>query len=219
MSNDTKTILAVVVVTILLLVGFVAIGGNNKGLVFSPITTSNPELVRDYSPRLGPDTAAVRIVEFADLQCPACARTAPFLKQANAEYGDRIQIVYRHFPLPSHSFAMPAARAAEAANAQGKFWEMAELMFADQSRWSTSLNPDSIFVEYATSLGLDLAKFQADRDNQDLIDHIRRDAGDGEALQVNATPTLYLNGQPLETVISYEDLKATIDAALVAPSQ
>ena len=83
----------------------------------------------------GNRSAPVVLVEYSDFQCPACAASAPLVKQLTEEFGNKIAFVYRHFPLPQHKNAYPAAQAAEAAGKQGKFWEMADLIFANQTKW------------------------------------------------------------------------------------
>jgi len=214
MTNDVKVIGAVAILTIALVGLFAVVGGGNAPILTDPITQSPPELVRDYSPRLGPDTAPVRLVEFADLQCPACARTQPLIEQAHAEFGDQLQIVFRHYPLTSHRHSQLAARTAEAAGAQGKFWEMAHKLYEEQTSWSGVGDPTSLFEGYATELGLDISQLQTDRDRQELIDHMRLDMGDGDQLGVRGTPSMTLNGEELEIPADYQELSDAIRAQL-----
>lgn len=219
MTNDMKVIGGILVATVLLIVAIVVGGGTDTKIDTNPIDVDDPRLVRDYSPRLGPDGAALQIVEFADLQCPACARTQPLLEQAVAEYGSKIQVVFRHFPLSSHQNAQEAAQAAEAAGAQGKFWEMASKLYFNQSNWQDSRQPLPIFQGYAEELGLNTEQFANDYSRQELVDRIRTDTGDGNALGVAATPTIYFNGEEISVPLSYPELKAAIDARLNQTAQ
>lgn len=219
MSNDGKVIGAIAILSIALLALFAVLGGKNAPVQTDPITKEPPELVREYSPRKGPDEAPVQIIEFADLQCPACARTQPLLEQAVAEFGDKLQLVFRHYPLASHANSQVAARSAEAAGAQSKFWEMADKLYAEQSSWSFSSDAAGVFEGYATELGLDITRFLEDRNNQELIDHMRIDMGDGDQFGITGTPTLFLNGERLAIPGDYAELKAAIEARLAAAGQ
>lgn len=215
MNNDTKIIGGMIAATVLVIGAILLFGSHTKPVNTTPLKVSEAQLIQSYSPRQGPDSAKVRIVEFADLQCPACARLAPMVEQAVSDYGDKIQVVYRYFPLTQiHQNAELAAQAGEAANAQGKFWEFAHLMFSNQSNWAESTNAQPIMEGYAASLGLDSARFKNDITNQSLIDHIRRDVGDANALGIDSTPTVYINGQQIEVPSTYADFKADIDAQL-----
>src|SRR2546423_14984231 len=107
---------------------------------------------------LGPATAAVTIEFFSDLQCPQCARYEPIVKSLKAEFGDRVRMGVRHFPLSAHAHALLASCAAEAAANQGKFWEMAEALYKTQWMWAKAPAPRTIILDQAKQLGLDLEK-------------------------------------------------------------
>ncbi len=162
----------------------------------------------DDQPVKGNATAKVTIVEFTDFQCPACAQAQPVVERLAQEYGDRVKLVVRDFPLRQHANAFRAAEAAEAAREQGKYWEYVTILFGNQS----ALDVPQL-KEYATRLKLDRQKFDGALDSGKYADAVRRDLQDGDKFGVNATPTLFINGRHV-TDISYENLKALIDGAL-----
>jgi protein-disulfide isomerase len=132
------------------------------------------------------------------------------------DYGERVRLIFRNYPLPMHKYAFFAARAAEAAGQQGKFWEMHDALYDNQKEWSDSMEPRVQFDSYATRLGLDVQRFKADMERQDLTDRIKADMQRGNTLNVRGTPTVYLNGRELMPgkLVTEEDLRREIDAAL-----
>lgn len=166
------------------------------------------QISTDDQPAKGAATAPVTLVEFTDFQCPSCAQAQPTLERLTAEYGDRLRLVVRDFPLEIHEKARKAAEAAEAARAQGKYWEYAALLFTNQS----ALGVDKL-KEYATRVGLDRAKFDAMLDAGQFADKVQRDYQDGVLLGVGGTPTFFVNGR-VTNERSYEGLKAAIEKAL-----
>jgi protein-disulfide isomerase/transcription termination factor NusB len=166
----------------------------------------------DDQPSKGNPKAAVTLVEFTDFQCPNCAVARPVFDKLLAEYGDRVRLVVRDFPLSQHADALKAAEAAEAARAQGKYWEYTALLFNNQN----ALGVDQL-KQYATKLGLDRAKFDAALDGGTLTDQVRRDVIDGERVGVNGTPAVFVNGKRVSDH-SYESLKAAIESTLKSPA-
>lgn len=166
------------------------------------------DIATDDQPAKGAATAPVTIVEFTDFQCPACAQAHPVLERLAAEYGDRVRVVVRDYPLAQHANAFKAAEAAEAARTLGKYWEYAALLFANQSALEVPQ-----LKEYATRVGLDRQKFDAMLDSNQFADKVRRDLNDGLRVGVNSTPSIFVNGRRISN-ITYEGLKAGIDAAL-----
>lgn len=147
----------------------------------------------------GNPDSEVKLVEYSDFQCPACAQFYPVVKELLDKYGDQISFEYRHFPLiQNHPFAEPAARAAVAAGIQGKFYEYHDILFERQSQWSTALNPNRMFSEYATELGLDVNQFEKQMRSSDIRDKVKNDLQDGFAAGVTGTPSFYLNGEKLQ---------------------
>jgi protein-disulfide isomerase len=164
----------------------------------------------------GGASARVTLEEFSDFQCPACGNLEPGLRRVVNDYGDRVRLVFRNFPLAMHKYAFQASRAAEAAGQQGKFWEMHDMLYDNQKEWSDSMEPRVQFDAYATRLGLDVQKFKADMERQDLADRVKADYARGVSLGVGGTPTIYLNGRELMRgrLVTEEDLRREIDAAL-----
>ena len=141
--------------------------------------------------------AKVVLVEYSDLQCQACAAYAPLVNRIIEEFGDRIAFVYRHFPLPYHQQAGLAARAAEAAGKQDKFWEMADLIFVNREDWAEKSSARETFVSYAQLLNLDMSQFGTDLDSAAVKKEVENDYLSGAAI-VTYTPTFFLNGERIE---------------------
>ncbi len=164
----------------------------------------------------GKDDAKVTLVEYTDFQCPACGAYHPLVKQLIDEMGDSIRVVVRHYPLMQiHKNALTGSRAAEAAGRQGKFWEMHDLLFAQQSEWSLADDPmRSILPAYAGRIGLDVEKFKQDMADASLDDKINADRGTGDDLGITGTPTFFLNGKKIENPRSIEEFKKVVGSAL-----
>ncbi len=158
--------------------------------------------------RLGPETAKVVITEYGDYQCPACKTLAPILKKLVDDYRGDVSLVYRHFPLPNHPLAVPAALAAEAAGEQGKFWEMHELMYADQQR----LAPQDLLTK-AAYLKLDMQRFEEAVRSERVLKRVQSDYDDGIRSGLKYTPWILVNDK-LVQANSLEAIKAAIDSAL-----
>lgn len=164
----------------------------------------------------GKTDAKVVLIEYSDFQCPACETYYPVVKEVVDAYKDKIAFVYRHFPLPQHTKAMPAARAAEAAGAQDKFWEYHDMLFEKQDEWVNAPDPKTFFTQYARSLGLDTAKFDAAMNGGDSNTEVRRDYQSGAKVGVNSTPTFFLNGTKLSVAPTVDAFTAELDKALAA---
>jgi len=143
------------------------------------------------APVRGAPMAGISIVEFSDFECPYCGAAHPMLRQVLEEFDGKVNLVFKQYPLEAHANAMPAARAAIAAQAQGKFWEMADALFEHQRE----LSPEKI-RELAQKVGLDVAKFDADLAAPETQARVDRDRKHGTALDVQGTPTLFVNGRP-----------------------
>ena len=162
----------------------------------------------DDDPVRGDANAAVTIVEFTDFQCPSCAAMNPVLDEVLKSYGNKVRLVVRDFPLSMHANARKAAEAANAAHAQGKFFEYAALLFKRQD----ALDVPSL-KKYASELGLDRARFDAALDSGKYSAEVKHDMDDGQIYGVGSTPTIFVNGKMLRT-LSSEGLRAAIDQAL-----
>lgn len=152
------------------------------------------------------------LVEYSDFQCPACKAYQPMIQQLIKENSDKVRLVYRHYPLRSiHANAQAAAEAAEAANKQGKFWEMHDVLFNTQTDWSSVRSPESKFEEYARSLGLNVEQFKADMKAKEAGNKIDADYLSGTQSGVQGTPTFFLDGKMITSPQSYEEFKALVN--------
>ena len=139
----------------------------------------------------GNNNAPIELVEYGDYQCPYCGEAYPALKELQKRLGKKLKFVFRNFPLSNtHADAEAAAMAAEAAGAQGKFWEMHELLYQNQN----SLKKDDL-MGYAKKIGLDMEKFTSDIDNKTYLQKIKDDFEGGLRSGVNRTPSFYVNGE------------------------
>lgn len=161
------------------------------------------------SPARGPANAPIELVEFSDFQCPYCLRADPTVRQVLATYGDRIHLVYRHYPLPNHPNARPAAEAATCAGDQGKFWAYHDRLFGNQARLE---NAD--LKQHAVEIGLDAAKFNACVDRRQSKAQVDADIRAAEEAGVNGTPHFFINGRPLSGAQPFEAFKRVIDEEL-----
>ena len=213
MTKNLKTSMALVVAALIAIVAIANAGGDDS--TAAPAASPFERLVRPDSQRLSTaDDGKVTFVEFLDFECEACGAAYPAIEQLRADYDGRVTFVVRNFPLHNNSEA--AARAAEAAAAQGKFEEMYDMLFQTQSEWAEKdTSQEDVFFGYAEQLGLDMNQFRAAYDDPETLAKIQRDKADGTELGVEGTPTFFLNGTKVE-VSSLAELVALIDAALAA---
>lgn len=192
-------------------------------LIYSTNTGPGSQIVTDPTLLIGPSSymtstrdAKVNIVEFGDFQCPACAYANPIVQQLIEAYkgNSDVNFVFRHFPLGQHSNAIISAEAAEAAGAQGKFWEMNDMLYRGQNEWSSNSKALEIFVGYAQKLGLDLKIFTDSINQNKFQDIIIKDRSDGQSLGVNSTPTFFINGEKITGVPNFDNFKKIIDEKL-----
>jgi len=193
---------------------------NSNAAALTPRTPAQPGAPNPYT--RGMPTARITVEEFSDFQCPACGGLEPGLRRVMRDYEGRgVRLVFRNYPLQMHKYAFLAARAAEAAGQQGKFWEMHDTLYDNQKEWSDAMEPRVQFDAYATRLGLDVERFKADMARQDLADRITADLLRGNSLGVKGTPTLYLNGREMVPgkLVTEDDLRREIEAALGSPAR
>lgn len=163
----------------------------------------------------GRKDAKVMLVEYADFQCPACSAYYPFLKDLEQEFGDRTGFVYRHFPLYQiHRNAGIAARAAEAAGKQGKFFEMHDMLYEKQPVWAGNAYPETIFAGYAEELGLNVKQFKGDIESAEVKASVKSDYEGGLRSLVDATPTFFLGGKKIKNPKNYAEFRQLIESAL-----
>ena len=159
-------------------------------------------------PARGGANAPVLIIAFSDYECPFCKRAEATVQQVLSTYGDKIRYVHRDFPLPMHAHAREAAEAANCANAQGKFWEYHDKLFA-----APDLSPDKL-KEMAGQVGLDKAKFDDCLAKQPYKAAIDKDIADGSDVGVNGTPAFFINGRMLSGAQPFDKFKEVIDEEL-----
>ncbi|MBP7831643.1 MAG: DsbA family protein [Candidatus Pacebacteria bacterium] len=209
---------------ILLSIGLLVIIGAIALIVTKPATTVSEQpidtsiIIRENSHTVGSADAKVKVVEFGDYQCPACAYAHPIVLQLMKDYANNpnVSFTFRNFPLPGHKNAIVSSQAAEAASAQGKFWEMHDMLYEKQDEWSELTNPKDVFSGYATALGLDVAKFNEDVSKNAYAAIISADKKDGEDLNLAGTPSFFISGEKfgVGSVPTYEEFKAKIEEKL-----
>jgi len=144
----------------------------------------------------GNQNAPVTLEEFADFQCSACGYYYPELKKIESEFGDKLRVIFRERPLvPPHDHALFAAQAAEAAGLQDRFWEMHDKLYENQATWTTISDLVPVFVDYAKQIGLDTDRFMKDLNGEPVATRIFQDGKRVHALNVNSTPTFFVNGK------------------------
>jgi protein-disulfide isomerase len=206
-----KQFAAIIAVVIIGMVGIFALTSNKT----SAPSGGNNSSTSGSNHVVGAGKKNVTLIEYGDLQCPACKSYYPLVKEIKNTYGDDIKFQFKHFPLVQiHRHAMIAARAAEAAGNQGKFWEMHDLMYENQDTWSPSQDPTSTFEGYASQLGLKLDQFKTDMTSEAVASAINADIKAGQALKANSTPTFVINGKKVEkNPQSLDEFKKLIDDA------
>lgn len=214
MSNEAKILTGISVVTLAIVIGAAVMFGGKSTPEKAAPPVDKLLLIREDSHKVAADNPKVTIVEFGDFQCPACGAAHPVVKQVLEEYKGKVTFVFRNFPLNVHKNAEVAAEAAEAAGAQNKFFEMHDLLYDNQEKWSDSDKAIDIFAGYAKELKLDVDKFKKEVEGNKYKDKIAKDTADGNAAGVNSTPTFYINGVKQEGVLPYNEFKAKIEEHL-----
>lgn len=167
----------------------------------------NPQGIIGNSPVTGSPNSKVVLLEFSDFECPYCAEANKTLKKFMAKHQDEVTLVYKHFPLtPIHAQAMPAAKAAWAANQQGKFWEYSDALFSHQKELGNAL-----YLDLATNLNLDLDKFKTD--SQIADNAIAKDIQLAEKLGLTGTPFFVMNGETFSGAVQLADMEKVLNRA------
>ena len=173
-----------------------------------PATLTQPVSARDHAE--GPAGAPLVLVEYGDYRCPYCGAAYPIVKRLQKTLGKKLRFVFRNFPLTqTHPYALIAAEAAEAAALQGKFWQMHDLLFEQQ----TLLTPDIIPL-WAEGIGLDLEKFGNDIKQDVVAQRLQEDRQSGIRSGVNGTPTFFINATRYDDSPDYDSLLAALEAEL-----
>jgi protein-disulfide isomerase len=204
-----KMFWAILAAIALLFVGLIAFTGEDKK---SPAGGNASKATNHVS---GSASTGVKLVEYGDFECQFCGQYYPIVEQVKDKYKDKIQFQFRNLPLIQiHKNAFVAARSAEAADKQGKYWDMYNLLFANQTSWSEAEDAKPIFEQYATQLGLNVEKFKADVTSTEVNDIINADIAEfkktGEKM---STPTFFLDGKKIEPK-SVDEFSKLIDEAI-----
>jgi len=202
LTSESKILLAIVGITILVIAIAAVV------LTKPAPTLTKADLVTKTAYTRGNPQAKAYLVEFSDFQCPACLAMKPTVDAVVKANENKLLFVYRNFPLDQHPFSHQSASAAEAAGRQGKYWEMYDLLFANQDKFS-----DALFPQLADQLKLDKTKFTVDMNDPAIANKIQDDITAGNQFGVDATPTFFLNGKKL-TINSYDDLKTAVAQAV-----
>lgn len=207
------------IIIAVIMVGFVGLVVMNKRDKTS--TTSSSANVQGSNNYYGNKDSKVELTEFVDFQCEACYAYYPVVKQVKEDYKDKVSFRVRYFPITSsHQFAMQAARSAEAAARQGKFWEMHDLLFEGQKTWEQAQDAGQYFDQYAQQIGLDMEKYRADFSSSDVNAVVNKDLKDVQEIGGNGTPTFALNGKKIESPgQTAEDFKKYLDEQLAKAEQ
>ncbi|MDF1564049.1 MAG: DsbA family protein [Deltaproteobacteria bacterium] len=168
--------------------------------------------VEAKGPQTGKDDAPITIVEWSDFECPYCSRAEPVVQQVRTIYGEKVRVLFRHFPLPFHANAGKAAEAAACADDQGKFWKMHEVLFANQK----ALQVEQLKIHARTIEGMDAEKFDACLDSGEKAKLVEEDLAAGKAVGVTGTPAFFVNGIELSGAQPLEKFKEVIDRELAA---
>ncbi len=206
LTGEQKLFGGIIIATIVIIGGAMMFFSKQSEQQTKGYTKDELTVAGDYS--YGNASGSAYLVEFSDFQCPACGAFEPTVKQLREQYKDKLQVFYRHFPLPQHEHAEAAALASEAAGKQGKFWEMHDKLFEKQD----NLTDDTI-NGIVKDLGLNQEEYTKSLSDQSLKDHILKDKADGNALGVNATPTFFLNGKQLH-LLSPQNLISEVEKAV-----
>jgi protein-disulfide isomerase len=173
-----------------------------------PIQLTEP--IQTFDHVRGDFHAPVKVVEYGDFECPNCKQAAPAVKLLLERFEERVCYAWRHFPLTDvHPHALRAAQAAEAAGGQGKFWPMHDVLFENQ----THLDAQHLRA-YAERLGLDMARYTAEMDDEVYLQRVREHMESGKASGVRGTPTFFLNGRILDVSFGLRALFDAVEEAL-----
>lgn len=209
LKGPQGTLLIGLAAIIVILLGYYFVKTGGQGTPAPVVEVTQTDHVR------GAAGAKVTLVEFGDFQCPACGAYEPMVEKVMNDNKTIAQFVFRNFPLTQlHQNALLGAKAAEAAGVQGKYWEMHDMLYAKQTEWGGALNAKALLIGYAKTLKLDTAKFEADLGSTAIEDKIRAEYSEGVKLNIQGTPTFFINGKMITNPGSVEAFDKLIkDAA------
>jgi protein-disulfide isomerase len=208
MKNPWIAVLLVVVVVFggAIMLSQSAAEENNIGVTIESRIKGNPD-------------APFTMAEYSDFECPACAAYQPVVNSILDQFDDLVNLEYRHFPLPMHRHARPAAVAAEAAGQQGKFFEFHDILFDRQSEWASAAVPTAFFVQYAEELELDVELFRRHLKSSIIADYVAEQFNVGREKGISSTPTFFVNDQQIvmNQGDTFEDFVTRV-VAIIDPS-
>jgi len=185
-----------------IIIGVVAVLVLGFGILFFTGDNSNTgtqETLTTWTNIQGATTSKIQIVEYADFQCPACGFMHEIIKELQIKYPNQIALTFKNFPLINiHRNALLAAKTAEAAGKQGKYFEMHDMLFETQKDWAVLPSPKEKFTEFAKTLALNIDQFDKDINSKEIEDKIKADIQDGTKAKITGTPTLFINGVKVE---------------------
>lgn len=212
MTNETKILGTILLLTLVLVAGGVFFLSRNSNVPQKAVEEKLSNINYSLGQKIGSDSAKVKLVEFSDLQCPACLAVEPTVKDVLSTYKD-VQLIYRHFPLPQHKFSKLAANAAEFAGTQGKFWPMHDKLFDTQAEWSILPDATDYIVNLGKQIGLDETKLKEVMKKEEFAQKIQEDINEGNALGVDSTPTFFINSKRVN-LQNFQDLKTAVSSQL-----
>lgn len=208
----SKTFWAVIAIIVIVFGGIIVL---NKKDTNTPAANVQPT-----NHVKGEGKSGVTLVEYADFQCPFCGQFYPIVTQVYEKYKDQIHFQYRQLPLIQiHQHALAAARATEAASKQGKFWEMYDLIFQNQTTWAESNDATVQFEQYAQQLGLNMTQYKTDAASSEVNDIVNADINEfKKTKEPMSTPTFFLDGKKIQAT-SVEEFSKLIDEAIAAKNK
>lgn len=205
----SKQFMAILAAIIIIFAGIVIVSGNSNNKASKASVGSLTQHIE------GQGANGITLTEYGDYQCPFCGQYYPIVKQIQAEYDKQVFFQFRNYPLINlHQNAFAAARAAEAAGLQGKFWQMHDLLYETQDQWSSGSDPTTSFNQYAKQLGLNVTQFKADYASSKVNDLINADLAEGNKLNIQGTPTFFLDGKQVNVSESASSFETLINAEI-----
>jgi Na+:H+ antiporter, NhaA family len=215
MKRYLPFVIVATVAVVTLAIGMVLYRARRAPVSATPKELTSAADATDAGHVLGPAEAPVTLEEFGDYQCPPCGRIASAISQIQHDYRPRLRIIFRNFPFAIHPHAQEAALAAEAAALQGRFWEMHDLLYREQTGWSSAADARVLFERYAGMIGLDVERFRRDMDGEKVKARVAADQRRGSSLGVTSTPSIFINNEPLpRTSLNPSGLRTAIEAAM-----
>lgn len=209
--KNVPLLIGTLLLTVAIVIGMAMLFSQPEEVV---IVDSSIVVKEDRPVKGATESAKVTIVEFSDFQCPTCRVYAPMVEEVVAKYSNDVRFIYRHFPLNTiHPNAQKAAQAAEAARTFDKFWEMHDLLFAEQVVWAnlSAADFDKKLEEYAEKLQIDKSEFQMRMESNEVKEVVTTDYADGVRAGVDGTPTFFINGK---SVSAPQPLLPAVEAVL-----